>query len=143
MSRCRFSIVIPTYDRPEQLRECLLAIQRLDFAREAFEIIVVDDGSRVSMKDHHRFSPQLSPWPCGSPVAPSGLILWRTAGSSRSSCVQGGPGWLPDPLPRLASGKREIGIDVLWHPCKIRRIYQLSLLAQELPCSVRKLFPLR
>lgn len=51
MSRYRFSIVIPTYDRPEQLRECLLGIQRLDFAREAFEIIVVDDGSRVSMKD--------------------------------------------------------------------------------------------
>jgi len=51
MNPYRFSIVIPTYNRPEQLTECLLAIQRLDFAKDAFEIIVVDDGSRVSMKD--------------------------------------------------------------------------------------------
>jgi len=51
MNPYRFSIVIPTYNRPEQLTECLLAIQRLDFSKEAFEIIVVDDGSRVSMKD--------------------------------------------------------------------------------------------
>jgi len=51
MNPYRFSIVIPTHNRPEQLAECLGAIQRLDFARDAFEIIVVDDGSRVSMKD--------------------------------------------------------------------------------------------
>lgn len=51
MNPYRFSIVIPTHNRPEQLTECLLAIQHLDSAKDAFEIIVVDDGSRVSMKD--------------------------------------------------------------------------------------------
>jgi len=51
MNPYRFSIVIPTRNRPEQLAECLQAIQRLDFDKDRFEIIVVDDGSRVSMKD--------------------------------------------------------------------------------------------
>ena len=51
MSPYRLSIVIPTYNRPEQLTECLLAIQRQEFTKDAFEVIVVDDGSRVSVKD--------------------------------------------------------------------------------------------
>ncbi|HMG76758.1 MAG TPA: glycosyltransferase [Pyrinomonadaceae bacterium] len=40
-----FSIIIPTYSRPEQLAACLEAIARLDYPRERFEVIVVDDGS--------------------------------------------------------------------------------------------------
>jgi GT2 family glycosyltransferase len=47
----RFSIIIPTHDRPEQLTECLTAIRRLDFPKDALEIIVVDDGSRVPVKE--------------------------------------------------------------------------------------------
>lgn len=39
------SIVIPTYSRPRQLRECLDAIRRLRYDRARFEVIVVDDGS--------------------------------------------------------------------------------------------------
>lgn len=40
----RFSIVIPTYNRPEQLGVCLQACARLDYPRDRFEVIVVDDG---------------------------------------------------------------------------------------------------
>jgi GT2 family glycosyltransferase len=40
-----FSIVIPTYRRPERLAACLAALARLDYPRERFEVIVVDDGS--------------------------------------------------------------------------------------------------
>jgi GT2 family glycosyltransferase len=40
-----FSIVIPTFDRPERLSDCLAAVGRLDYPREGFETIVVDDGS--------------------------------------------------------------------------------------------------
>jgi GT2 family glycosyltransferase len=40
----RFSIVIPTYNRPEQLAVCLQACARLDYPRDCFEVIVVDDG---------------------------------------------------------------------------------------------------
>ena len=39
-----FSIIIPTYRRPVQLRECLGALAALDYPRERFEVVVVDDG---------------------------------------------------------------------------------------------------
>lgn len=41
----QFSIVVPTYQRPALLARCLRAIDALDFPRERFELIVVDDGS--------------------------------------------------------------------------------------------------
>ena len=41
-----FTIVVPTYERPEQLGECLGSIARLDYPPDCFEVIVVDDGSK-------------------------------------------------------------------------------------------------
>jgi glycosyltransferase involved in cell wall biosynthesis len=41
-----FSIVVPSRDRPNQLRDCLAALARLETPKEQFEVIVVDDGSR-------------------------------------------------------------------------------------------------
>lgn len=38
-------MIVPTYGRPLQLVDCLQALARLDFPRESFEVIVVDDGS--------------------------------------------------------------------------------------------------
>ena len=43
-----FTIVIPTYRRFDQLRECLHSISRLDYPRDDFEVVVVDDGSPSS-----------------------------------------------------------------------------------------------
>lgn len=40
-----FSIIIPTYARPQQLAACLDAVDCLDYPRDRFEVIVVDDGS--------------------------------------------------------------------------------------------------
>src|ERR1043165_5810022 len=40
-----FSIIIPTYSRPAALTACLEAIALLDYPRDRFEVIVVDDGS--------------------------------------------------------------------------------------------------
>ena len=40
-----FSIVIPSYRRPGALGTCLNAIARLDYPRDRFEVVVVDDGS--------------------------------------------------------------------------------------------------
>jgi GT2 family glycosyltransferase len=42
-----FSIVIPTYNRPERLASCLKAIALLNYPRDRFEVIVVDDGSKM------------------------------------------------------------------------------------------------
>jgi GT2 family glycosyltransferase len=40
-----FSIIIPTYARPVELVDCLEALARLQLGRDAFEVIIVDDGS--------------------------------------------------------------------------------------------------
>ncbi len=42
---CRLSIVIPTYNRLKKLENCLKSIDRQGLPREAFEIVIVDDGS--------------------------------------------------------------------------------------------------
>ncbi len=42
-----FSIVIPTYNRPDRLHNCLTAIAQLDYPTEQFEVVVVDDGSKM------------------------------------------------------------------------------------------------
>lgn len=45
-----FSIVIPTYNRPERLQLCLESIAQLDYSRDRFEVIVVDDGSSTPLE---------------------------------------------------------------------------------------------
>ncbi len=40
-----FSIVIPTYNRPRQLQGCLQALTKIDYPRDRFQVVVVDDGS--------------------------------------------------------------------------------------------------
>lgn len=50
MNQPFFSIVIPTYNRPERLAKCLESLTDLDYPRERFEAIVVDDGSAIPME---------------------------------------------------------------------------------------------
>lgn len=45
-----FSIIIPTYNRPAELVLCLEALCRLDYPRDLFEVIVVDDGCKTSLQ---------------------------------------------------------------------------------------------
>lgn len=40
-----FSIIIPTWNRPDLLTGCLRALEQLEYPKGAFEIILVDDGS--------------------------------------------------------------------------------------------------
>lgn len=40
-----FSIIVPTWNRPKQLRACLLSLAKLEYPSDRFEVIVVDDGS--------------------------------------------------------------------------------------------------
>ncbi len=39
-----FSIIIPTYNRPQQLARCLQSLVKVTYARDRFEVIVVNDG---------------------------------------------------------------------------------------------------
>jgi glycosyltransferase involved in cell wall biosynthesis len=42
----RFSVVVPSHDRPAELAACLESLANLDYPPDRFEVIVVDDGSR-------------------------------------------------------------------------------------------------
>lgn len=44
------SIVIPTYNRPQRLRYCLDALLNIEYPRDRFEVVVVDDGSKVALE---------------------------------------------------------------------------------------------
>jgi len=42
-----FSVIVPTYNCPEKLADCLESLSHLEYPRDRFEIIVGDDGSEV------------------------------------------------------------------------------------------------
>lgn len=44
-----FSVIVPTYNRPDALTECLAALASLDYPHDRFEVIVVDDGGEASL----------------------------------------------------------------------------------------------
>jgi len=48
MAMPSFSIIIPTYQRPDKLASCIQAISLLDYPAQRFEVIVVDDGTYPS-----------------------------------------------------------------------------------------------
>jgi len=56
------SVVIPTFNRVELLHECLTALETQQMAKEAFEVLVVDDGSTDSTID------LLETQSCASPI---------------------------------------------------------------------------
>jgi len=43
-----FSVIVPTYNRPRELADCVASLARQEYPRDQFEVIVVDDGSAVS-----------------------------------------------------------------------------------------------
>src|ERR1041384_7781769 len=43
-----FSVVIPTYNNPQQLADCLQSLAEMKYSSDHFEVVVVDDGSNVS-----------------------------------------------------------------------------------------------
>ena len=45
-----FSVVVPTFRRAAQLTSCLEGLSRLDFPRDRYEVIVVDDGGPESLE---------------------------------------------------------------------------------------------
>ena len=46
-----FSVIVPTRDRALRLGWCLDSLAALDFPREDYEVIVVDDGGRDRVDD--------------------------------------------------------------------------------------------
>ena len=55
-----FTVVIPTYNRIDGLKRCLVSLELQNFDHQQFEVIVVDDGSsiqvdRTLLNDYHTF----------------------------------------------------------------------------------------
>lgn len=100
----KVSIVIPVYNRAEEIEQCLTSLQALNYPTQKLEIIVVDDASR----DHtaavvRRFNARLVILPCNQ-----GQSVARNAGVAAaegeivafidSDCVAT-PDWLIDLVP--------------------------------------------
>jgi GT2 family glycosyltransferase len=69
----RFSVIVPTFRRPDALARCLDALVRQTYPRERFEVVVADDGSG----------------------APPTAVVERVSGAMNVSLVEashGGPG---------------------------------------------------
>ncbi|MEY2544234.1 MAG: hypothetical protein QOE81_1695 [Verrucomicrobiota bacterium] len=45
-----FSVIVPSCNRVEQLRACLRSLAAMDYPRDRFEVIVIDDGSREPVR---------------------------------------------------------------------------------------------
>ncbi|WP_293152335.1 MULTISPECIES: glycosyltransferase [unclassified Microcoleus] len=45
-----FSIIVPTYNRPEQLAQCLQSFVELEYPRDQFQVIVVNDSTEISVE---------------------------------------------------------------------------------------------
>ncbi|MDQ6997898.1 MAG: glycosyltransferase family A protein, partial [Mariprofundus sp.] len=44
MQELSFSIIIPVYNRPQEVEELLTSLQHQDF-KHAFEVVIIEDGS--------------------------------------------------------------------------------------------------
>lgn len=74
MQRPFFSIIVPTYNRSEQLAACLESFSQLDYSRQRFEVIVVDDSSEIAPNEvcsafRDRLDIELLTQPHGGPAA--------------------------------------------------------------------------
>ncbi len=79
MRRVECSVVVPTRDRPGPLDTCLEALAAQSLARDRFEVIVVDDGSRAPVE------PRLDAW-----RAQINIDVGRTPGAGPSAARNAG-----------------------------------------------------
>lgn len=102
MKDCLFSIVIPTYNRPCQLRVCLTALGAVDYSRERFEVLVANDGGDVPPEElcrdlTARMSLQIFSQPNLGPAAARNAAVARSRGRflvfTDDDCVPP-PDWL-------------------------------------------------
>lgn len=75
------SVIVPTYERPAALARCLEALAGVDYPRERFEVVVVDDGGSAPI-DVDRWSGRLRLKALHQPNA--GPAAARNAGAARA-----------------------------------------------------------
>lgn len=47
----QISLIIPTYNRPERLKNCLESLTKLEYSENLFEVIIIDDGSSQDLNN--------------------------------------------------------------------------------------------
>ncbi|MDE3058275.1 MAG: glycosyltransferase family 2 protein [Bacteroidota bacterium] len=84
MNAVFFSIIIPTHNRKEMLRQCLDALARQIFPAEKLEVIVIDDGSNDGTAEYVRAAQFRFPLHCRT-IENSGPSYARNCGALLAS----------------------------------------------------------
>lgn len=111
------SVVVPTYQRPDLLERCLSALLQQSLARDAYEIIVCDDGPSAQAKavvdaarERCADRPSLRYFPVTATQGPAGArnLGWKNARAPVIAFTDDDtvpePGWLEAGLETMASG---------------------------------------
>lgn len=113
MTQPSFSVIIPTRTRPKSLGACLEALSNLDYPRDRFEVIVVDDGSEIPPDDvvatfTDRLDVVLLTQPQAGPAAARNTGVARAKGDflafTDDDCTPA-PDWLKGFAARFAQAK--------------------------------------
>lgn len=60
MTQMKYSIIIPVFNRPDEVDELLLSLTRQTVARDTFEVVIVEDGSeRTCKKEVEKYADRL------------------------------------------------------------------------------------
>lgn len=130
----RLGVVIPTYDRPKQLRDALLSVaaQDLEFP---FDVYVIEDGSTVAgevMKDLKDELEELRP-DCdfyhlplpdnsGTPAHPRNVAMQMCENDLLAFCDDDDL-WDPNHLTVLYAGLMKYNLDVAYAPYRVSSPY--------------------
>jgi GT2 family glycosyltransferase len=107
----RFSVIVPSRDRPEALERCLKALALLDYPHDDFEVVVVDNRSKTPPSELvERFSARLRvrlleesrPGPAAARNAGAAAAEGRLLAFTDDDC-EPAPGWLVNLERRLTS----------------------------------------
>jgi GT2 family glycosyltransferase len=78
------SIIVPTYNRPDSLADCVRSIAQLDYPADRVEVLIVNDGSRIDPKErldlHGSLRVELLAQPHGGPAQARNLAARRAKG---------------------------------------------------------------
>jgi len=79
-----FSVIVPTFNRRERVRACLEALANLNYPKDQFEVILVDDGGTADLES---LTPAISSRLCVQLVrqAHAGPAMARNRGSDHAS----------------------------------------------------------